>query len=795
MRNKKKPERGGTAKSPKREQRSESKIEISGKVMMTREGYAFIAAGIGEDDIFVPARKLRGALHGDTVRVAVFGKRGGQRKEGEVIEITERSKRPHIGVLQVTGSQAWVITEGKNMPYDIRIPFEESLREANGQKVAAIVDDWSRHSDEPSGHIIDILGMPGDNNTEMHAILTEFGLPYKFDPQVERDAANIPEEITPQEIKLRRDFRNITTLTIDPADAKDFDDALSLKKLDNGNWEVGVHIADVTHYVVPGTALEKEALDRATSVYLVDRTVPMLPEKLSNRLCSLRPREEKLCFSAVFEISDKGHVLKRWFGRTVINSDYRFSYEEAQDVIETGKGPLTNEILKLHELATIMRQERFRRGAISFERPEMKVEVDKDGKPLNVVQKISKEANWLIEEFMLLANREVASLIGMPGAGKKAKTFVYRIHEEPNMEKIEAFRTFINHLGYNMRPTNSPRELSGEINNLLAVAKGKPEEGAIEIMALRSMARARYSIENMGHYGLAFDYYTHFTSPIRRYPDMMVHRMLAHYLDNGKSMDAKVYEERCKHSSEREQLATEAERASIKYKMVEFMQDKVGNIYDGVISGITEWGMFVELAETRIEGLVSLRDLKEDFLVFNEESFSLKGKSSGQTFVLGFPVKVKVTRANLEQKQLDFALIWDESWGGPTDDSGSGRKSSRDTSGGSSRGGSSRGGSSRGGSSRGGSSRDSSSRGGSSRGSSSRSDSSKDGSARSESAGESKGESRSSSFSKTPSERSRSEKNSRSSSQNSFGTRGGGNSRGRSSGNSRGGSQRSSGNR
>ncbi|HCV15915.1 MAG TPA: ribonuclease R, partial [Rikenellaceae bacterium] len=608
---------------------------------------------------------------------------------------------------------------------------------------------------------------------------------YKFDPQVEKDAANISEEITPQEIKLRRDFRNVTTLTIDPADAKDFDDALSLKKLDNGNWEVGVHIADVTHYVVPGTALEKEALDRATSVYLVDRTVPMLPEKLSNRLCSLRPREEKLCFSAVFEISDKGHVLKRWFGRTVINSDYRFSYEEAQDVIETGKGPLTNEILKLHELATIMRQERFRRGAISFERPEMKVDVDKDGKPLNVVQKISKEANWLIEEFMLLANREVASLIGMPGAGKKAKTFVYRIHEEPNIEKIEAFRTFINHLGYNMRPTNSPRELSGEINNLLAVAKGKPEEGAIEIMALRSMARARYSIENMGHYGLAFDYYTHFTSPIRRYPDMMVHRMLAHYLDNGKSMDAKVYEERCKHSSEREQLATEAERASIKYKMVEFMQDKVGNIYDGVISGITEWGMFVELAETRIEGLVSLRDLKEDFLVFNEESFSLKGKSSGQTFVLGFPVKVKVTRANLEQKQLDFALIWDESWGGPTDDSGSGRKSSRDTSGGSSRGGSSRGGSSRGGSSR----------GGSSRGSSSRSDSSKDGSARSESAGESKGESRSSSFSKTPSERSRSEKNTRSSSQNSFGTRGGGNSRGRSSGNSRGGSQRSSGNR
>lgn len=678
MGKKKKQERGKQGKSQKREKRKENVSEISGKVMMTREGYAFISSGNGDDDIFVPARKLRGALHGDTVRVAVFGKRGGQRKEGEVIEITERSKRPHIGVLQVTGQQIWVITEGKNMPYDIRIPFDDALVEHNGKKVAAIVDEWSRHSDEPSGHIIDILGKPGDNNTEMHAILTEFGLPYKFDPKVEKDAEKIPEEITAEEIKLRRDFRKITTFTIDPADAKDFDDALSLLKLSNGNWEVGVHIADVTHYVVPGTALDKEALDRATSVYLVDRTVPMLPEKLSNRLCSLRPREEKLCFSAVFEINEKGHVLNRWFGRTVINSDYRFSYEEAQDIIETGKGPLKNEILKLHELATILREERFRKGAISFERPEMKVMVDKEGKPLNVVQKISKESNWLIEEFMLLANREVAALIGVARPGKKPKTFVYRIHEEPNIDKIEAFRAFIAHLGYNMRPTKSPRELSGEINNLLAVAKGRPEEGAIEIMALRSMARARYSVENMGHYGLAFDYYTHFTSPIRRYPDMMVHRMLAHYLDNGKSMDAKFYEDRCKHSSEREQLATEAERASIKYKMVEFMQDKVGNIYDGNISGITEWGMFVELADTKIEGLVSLRDIKEDYLEFDEESFSLRGKKSGHKFVLGFPVKVKVTRANLEQKQLDYALIWDESWNNPADrSSGSGRSSGR----------------------------------------------------------------------------------------------------------------------
>ncbi|GAB1473654.1 hypothetical protein MASR2M69_10950 [Bacteroidota bacterium] len=496
----------------------------------------------------------------------------------------------------------------------------------------------------------------------MHAILTEFGLPYKFDPKVEREAEKIPEEITREEINSRRDFRNITTFTIDPYDAKDFDDALSIKAISPGNWEIGVHIADVTHYVKPGTLLDKEALDRGTSVYLVDRTVPMLPEKLSNRLCSLRPNEEKLCFSAVFEMDEKARVHKKWFGRTVIKSDYRFSYEEAQEVIENSKGPLLNEILKLHELAGELREERFRRGAISFERPEMKVEVDKEGKPINIVQKISKDSNWLIEEFMLLANREVATLIGQKEGGKKGKTFVYRIHEEPNLDKIETFRSFINHLGYTMRPTKSPRELSGEINNLLAKAKGKPEEGAIEIMALRSMARARYSTDNMGHYGLAFDYYTHFTSPIRRYPDMMVHRMLAHYLDKGKSLDKTSYEDKCKHSSEREQLATEAERASIKYKMVEFMQDKIGNIYEGTISGITEWGMYVELDGNKVEGMVALRDIKEDYFIFEEESFSLTGKRSGQKFVLGFPVKVKVVKANLEQKQLDYALVWDDEW-------------------------------------------------------------------------------------------------------------------------------------
>jgi len=634
------------------------KEEATGRVSMTREGYGFIIREGIEDDIFVSARKMRRALNGDTVKVVLTNKKTATKRfEGEVIEIIERSKKPIIGVLQITGSQAWVITESKNMPYDIRIPIESVQDIDNGLKVAALVDDWPRKSDEPVGHIIDVLGTPGDNNTEMHAILAEFGLPYKFEPKVEKEAENISEVITDEEIRARRDFRKIPTFTIDPADAKDFDDALSFRKLDNGNYEVGVHIADVTHYVRLGSEIEREALERATSVYLVDRTVPMLPEKLSNKLCSLRPNEEKLCFSAVFEMNDKAKIINKWFGRTIIKSDNRFNYDEAQAIIEGGDGPMKDEILKLNGLATILRENRFKTGAISFERPEMKVMVDETGKPTGVYSKITKESNWLIEEFMLIANREVAYFVG--GKGKEAKTFVYRIHEEPNIDKIIAFRTFIKHFGYDMKPTKNAREVSSEINNLLSSAKGKPEEGAIEIMALRSMARARYSTDNVGHYGLAFDFYTHFTSPIRRYPDMMVHRLLALYLDNAKSQDKKYYEERCVYSSEREQLATEAERASTKYKMVEFMQDKIGMEYEGNISGITEWGMFVELEETKIEGLVALRDIKEDYLEYNEDSMSLTGKRTGKRFMLGDKVRVKVDRANLEQKQLDYLLIWD----------------------------------------------------------------------------------------------------------------------------------------
>ena len=633
--------------------------ESVGKVSMTREGYAFIIRDGVEDDVFIPASRMRGALHGDTVKISILSKKSGsRRKEGEVIEIIERTKRPFTGILQIVGEEAWVICENKYMPHDIRILKGGYRADDHGKKVAVMVDEWPRSSDEPIGHIIDVLGVPGENNTEMHAILTEFGLPYKFDPSVEKEAEKINERIDQREIDARKDFRGVTTFTIDPADAKDFDDALSLRKLPNGNWEVGVHIADVTHYVRPGTLVDKEAQERATSIYLVDRTVPMLPEKLSNKLCSLRPDEEKLCFSAVFELTEKGKIAGRWFGRTVIESDYRFSYEEAQQIIETKEGPLKDEMLKLHSLAFMLREERFRSGAISFERPEMKVEVDENGKPVRVYQKISMDSNWLIEEFMLLANREVAYFIG--AKGKEAKTFVYRIHEEPNMEKITLFRTFVKHFGYEMKPTKNARELSTELNKLLGSVKDKPEEGAIEIMALRSMARARYSTDNMGHYGLAFDYYTHFTSPIRRYPDMMVHRLLALYLDKGRSQDKKYYEERCKYSSEREQLATDAERSSIKYKMVEFMQDKVGMTFEGNVSGITEWGMFVEIAETKVEGLVALRDIKEDYLQFNEESMSLYGKRSGKRFILGDSVKIKVEKANLEQKQLDFSLVWED---------------------------------------------------------------------------------------------------------------------------------------
>ena len=647
------------------------KVELVGQMLMSKEGYGFVRVEGREDDIYIPARKMRGALNGDTVAilaasgVSASKKREGRggSAEGEVLRVLERSKKPYVGILQIIGGKAWVIIESRVMPYDVQVPLESVQREDEGKKVAVLVNRWERRDDAPWGEIVDVLGMPGENNTEMHAILAEYGLPYKFPDAVERAAATIPVEITPDEIARRRDFRDICTFTIDPADAKDFDDALSFRTLESGNFEVGVHIADVTHYVRPGDVLDKEAYERGTSVYLVDRTVPMLPEILSNNLCSLREGEEKLTFSAVFEMNAKAKVIKRWFGRTVIKSNKRFSYEQAQEIIEAAaveeavQPEVRQAVLQLHKLASIMRAKRFAEGSISFERPEMKVIVDSNGKPLDVVEKITKEANWLIEEFMLLANREVAHYV-TKSLKSKAPTFVYRIHETPNEEKIKSLSDFVKNFGYKFTPSKNPREIATELNTLMEESKGRPENAAISILALRSMARAEYSTDNVGHYGLGFDYYTHFTSPIRRYPDMMVHRLLARYMDKGRSEKKQLFEQMCQHASAREQLATEAERASIKYKTVEFMQDKLGKEYDGTISGITEWGLYVQIEPTKVEGMVALRDIKGDYFVFDEKRYCLRGKASRQVFTLGDKVRVKVERTNLEQKLLDYSLVW-----------------------------------------------------------------------------------------------------------------------------------------
>lgn len=648
-------------------------VECEGTLSMTREGFAFLVVTKQNgaepvEDIFLPARKLNGALHGDLVRVAVISRnaRDGKKKEGEVVQILERSKRPYIGILQLVDKQAYVITDSKNMPFDIEVMRGKLAGAQNGEKVAILVTGWNNKNNLPLGKVLDVLGLPGENNTEMHAILAEFGLPYRFSEEVEKQAEEISAEIPGDELRQRRDFRDIPTFTIDPADAKDFDDALSIRHSDKkgAQWEVGVHIADVSYYVAPDTLIDTSAFERGNSVYLVDRTVPMLPEKLSNNLCSLRPGEEKLCFSAVFELNDQGQVLSRWFGRTVIRSASRMSYEEAQAVLNgvenvstAGSGPVPREIREglavLHKLAGKLRDERFQKGAIAFERPEVKVQVDETGKPLAVIVKETIDSNWLIEEFMLLANKEVAAFV----AGKKSPAFVYRVHEPPAEDKMTAFRDFVFHFGYNMKKTKTTRDYARELNKLLDKAREKPEAGGIVIMALRSMARAHYTTHNVGHYGLAFDNYTHFTSPIRRYSDLMVHRLLALYLRGGQSADQGALETRCLHLSQREQLAMDAERASIKYKMVEYMQDKVGSEFNGTISGLTEWGMYVELDETLIEGMIPVREMTDDYYVFEKESYTLTGTHTGRHFELGQRVRVMVERANLEQKQLDYKLI------------------------------------------------------------------------------------------------------------------------------------------
>jgi ribonuclease R len=634
----------------------ESHGYVTGTVDLTRMGYGFISTDDLEDDVFVSATNLHTALHGDTVKVLLFAKRKGARPEGEVVEIIERWRTSFVGTIELMPNFAFLIPDNKNMPFDLFIPMSKLNGAKQGEKAVARVVDWDPKSRNPVAEIINVLGLPGENDTEMHAILAEFELPYHFTEEVEVDADKIPAVITSEDIKKRRDVCSVPTFTIDPEDAKDFDDALSLRQLPNGNWEVGIHIADVTHYVKPGSVVEDEAKQRATSIYLVDRVVPMLPERLSNNICSLNQGEDKLTYSAIFELNDKSDVVNEWFGRTIMNSNKRFSYKEAQKVIDTGEGDMKDQIAVLHRLAQQLRTKRFSAGAFSFEKVEVKFDLDEKGKPLGIKFREMGTSNQLVEEFMLLANKRVAEYVGKI---RKGKTFVYRIHDKPNPEKISNFSHFIKKFGYKLSGDDEI-PLPKAMNKLLHQIEGKKEQNIIETLALRSMAKAIYSTENIGHYGLAFKYYTHFTSPIRRYPDMMVHRLLTMYLDGSNIESREKYEKLCDHSSKMERLATEAERASIKYKQVEYMSDKMGKTFEGVISGVTEWGIYVEIIENQCEGMVALRDLDDDYYEYDEENYRIIGRSNGKIYTLGDKVIIEVVKADLQKKQLDFKLVTDK---------------------------------------------------------------------------------------------------------------------------------------
>ena len=610
-----------------------------------------------DESIFIAERNAMHAMDGDRVRVLVYAKRRGHDAEGEVVEIVEKTPQIFVGTLEVQKHFAFLLTDNKVLANDIFIPKTALKGGKTGDKAVVRITEWPDRARNPYGEVVDILGPAGENNTEIHAILAEFGLPYRYPEAVEKAANKIPDAITDEEIAAREDFRQVTTFTIDPKDAKDFDDALSIRRLSNGNWEVGVHIADVSYYVKPGSIIDKEAESRGTSVYLVDRVVPMLPERLCNEICSLRPDEDKLTFSCVFELNGNAEVQKSHIARTVIRSNRRFAYEEAQEVIETGEGDYKEEILALNDLAQKLRKRRFDNGSINFDRHEVKFDIDESSKPIGVYFKVSKEANKLIEEFMLLANRTVAEFIGKPRDGKKPKAFVYRVHDLPDPDKMASFAAFITRFGYKIKTEGSKADLSKGINSLLANVQGKPEENLVETIAIRAMAKAVYTTVNIGHYGLSFDYYTHFTSPIRRYPDLMVHRLLERYMAGGRSVNVQSLEDECKHASDMEQLAANAERASIKYKQVEFMGERLGEEYDGVISGITEWGLYVEINENKCEGLVPIRDLEDDYYEFGEKNYCLMGRRKHGIYRVGDPIRIKVSRANLERKQLDFALV------------------------------------------------------------------------------------------------------------------------------------------
>lgn len=607
--------------------------------------------------ILVAERNSMHALNGDKVRITIAAHRKGVEPEAVVTEIIEENPQTFIGTISMEKQFGVLHTDSKFLASDIIIPRKSLKGAKDGDKAIVRITDWPEGQQSPFGEVEDVLGRTGENTTEMHAILAEFGLPYRYPAAVEKAADKIDAGITPEVIAARTDMRDVTTFTIDPKDAKDFDDALSLRCLPNGNYEVGVHIADVTHYVHPDTIIDREAVSRATSVYLVDRTIPMLPEHLSNGICSLRPNEEKLTFSTIFEMTPQGKVVSEKICRTVIRSNRRFTYEEAQERIETGKGDFAEEILILDGLAKILRKKRYENGSVDFDRMEVRFDIDEAGHPVDVYFKESKDANKLIEEFMLLANKTVARTIGAPHDKKKPKSFVYRVHDMPDPGKLSDLAALSRTFGYKIKSEGSSREVNSSLNKMLKDVKGKGEENLLSTLAIRSMAKAVYTTENIGHYGLGFDYYTHFTSPIRRYPDMMVHRLLDRYLHGGRSVNAEKLEELCKHSSEMEQLAANAERASIKYKQVEYMGDHLGEVYDGIISGVTEWGLYVELNDNKCEGLVPMRDLADDFYDFDEKNYCLVGRRHNNRYRLGDAVKVQVARAALDRKQLDFVII------------------------------------------------------------------------------------------------------------------------------------------
>ena len=641
----------GKYKSPQRGN------EAIGVFVRRSNGKNSVVTEADGESIFVAERNSMHALNGDVVRVNIAARRRGAEPEAEVIEIVEKKEQTFIGTLKVDKHFGYLLTDSKFLSTDIFIPKAKLKGGKTGDKAVVRITDWKDDFKNPSGEVVDILGKTGENNAEIHAILAEFGLPYKYPSSVEKAADKIGAGITEEVIAQRLDMRDVMTFTIDPADAKDFDDALSFRKLNNGNYEIGVHIADVTYYVHPDTIIDKEAQKRATSVYLVDRVVPMLPEHLCNGICSLRPNEEKLAFSVIFEMDDDAKVIKSKIARTVIKSNRRFAYEEAQEVIETGLGDCVEEIQKLNDLAKILRQQRYENGSVEFDRAEVKFHIDEKGKPLGVFFKVAKDANKLIEEFMLLANKTVATFVGKPVGKKKPKAFVYRVHDVPDPSRLSDLAAIARNFGYKVKSSGTPREINRSINRMLAEIKGRGEENYLATLAIRSMAKAIYTTDNIGHYGLGFDYYTHFTSPIRRYPDMMVHRLLDKYLNNGRSVNLQKLEEQCKHSSEMEQLAANAERSSIKYKQVEYMQEHLGETYSGIISGVTEWGLYVELNDNLCEGLVPMRDLADDYYDFDEKNHCLIGRRNNHRYRLGDNVDIKVARADLEKKQLDFILL------------------------------------------------------------------------------------------------------------------------------------------